>query len=135
MELAKIKDFYTRTQLNGEPEPATYRELFGTYSRKRLDTLKASKDWQILSSALDQANTLMIQKELSTLQHKKLKAYSDLLDKGAELLNTDDPDTLFKAQENQRRNLELSVVEDASSWNSSDRNQQDYGDVLEGIIL
>ena len=39
------------------------------------------------------------------------------------------------AQANQRANLSTGVVSEAIAWDGEDRNQNDLGDVLEGVII
>ena len=44
-------------------------------------------------------------------------------------------DDKIKAQANQRANLSTGVIENAIAWDGEDRNSQNLGDVLEGIVV
>lgn len=128
MELQKIKEFYNRTQIEHEPEKETFREIFGVYTPARMNKVKESHDWELLTTALAQVNRNILAKEMEKIQYKRLRAYSDLLDAGKDLI--DDSESVsdkISAQENQRRNLELTIVEDTPT--------EEFGDALEGIIL
>lgn len=136
--LAQISNYYTLCEVEGKPLASSWKEAFGTsYNSEQNLALRASEDWQVVASAVKKANMAIIERDITELKKKKLKAYSRLIDQGSELLEKagDDTDLLLKAQKNQRENLSLSVVEDANSWDSETRNQNDYGDILEGIIV
>lgn len=132
--LVQIKDFVRRTQIDGEPEGKVYREIFNVSDPyPALHHLKESEDYSLMLEALVKSTQLAAQKEYEHLQLKKVRAQADLIDRGSDLLNEAETlDEKIKAQENQRKNLSIDNTVDIYA---SNRNQQDYGDVLEGIIL
>ena len=72
-----------------------------------------------------------------TLQLKKAKAYEHLLDQGTSLIdNASTQKDKLDAMENQRRNLETSVVDKAEDWAGINRNKDaNSSNLLEGIVI
>lgn len=130
--LTQIKEFVRRTQIDGEPEGKAAKEIFHVSEPYQLiRSLKETDDYNMMLEAVVKSMSLMAQKEFESLQLKKIRAQSDLIDRGNELMN--EAETLkdkIRAQQNQRENI--SIQQDIYS---STRNQQDFGDVLEGVII
>ena len=98
-------------------------------------TIEKSDSYLTLHGTMVSTHRQALTAELEQLQLKKTKAYSTLLDEGNRLMDEAETiDDRIKAQENQRRNLDVNLIEQAQAWNSEDRNHSDP-DLPEGIIL
>lgn len=129
--LIKAREYYDRTA-GGEDKKTVALELFG----KKGSQIEKTPEYLAIVSAASQVEKQELKQEIEKIKRKQIKSYSDLLDKGQELM--DEAETVqdkIAAQANQRANLSTGVVENAISWDSEDRNQDDLGDVLEGIIV
>lgn len=97
--------------------------------------IEKSSDYALVLNAMNDRHSKELEHALLSIQHQKLKAYSSLLSKGEEMINSaTTTEEQIQAQENQRRNLSTTIVEDAERWNSLSRNQE-KSDVLDGIII
>lgn len=98
--------------------------------------IENSDEYKLVAATLDQANRAQLRDELMELKRAKVKAYKSLLNKGEELMGeTGNVDEQIRAQENQRRNLDVDVIERSSAWDGDSRNKIDHGDVMEGVII
>lgn len=136
--LTQIKDFVVKTNVDGLSERDAYKLVFKEKATPAtLRNLRESEDYAFVANAVRNVHRKETLDEIDKLKLKKAKSYSSLLDAGNELLNlassTKDVETIAKAQENQRRNLAVSVIEDADNW-GFDTSSADY-DVLEGVIV
>lgn len=130
-KLIKAREYYDRTT-NGEDKKAVSLELFG----KKGCQVEKTPEYLAIVSAASQVEKEKLRQDIEQVKRKQIKSYSSLLDKGEELMN--EAKTLqdkIAAQANQRANLSTGVVREAISWDSEDRNQNDLGDVLEGVIV
>ena len=130
-KLIKAREYYDRTT-NGEDKKAVSLELFG----KKGCQVEKTPEYLAIVSAASQVEKEKLRQDIEQVKRKQIKSYSNLLDKGEALM--DEAETLqdkLAAQANQRANLSTGVVSEAISWDSEDRNQNDLGDVLEGVIV
>lgn len=98
--------------------------------------VETSDMYKLVSATMDQAMRSELKEELTELKKAKVYAYKSLLHRGEELMDsTTTHDEQLRAQENQRRNLDVDVIERSASWDGDTRNQVDHGDILEGVIL
>lgn len=129
--LIKAREYYDRTQ-GGEDKKEVALSLYG---RKNYPVEK-SEEYLAIVSAAAQVEKEQLKKEIEQAKRKQLRSYSKLLDKGEELMETaKTTQDKIAAQANQRANLSTGVVEKAIAWDGEDRNSQDLGNVLEGIVL
>ena len=100
-------------------------------------TIERSEAFKLLHTTMVNSHQLALAKDLQDLQTKTLQKQAELLDQGSALLEQAETlDDKLKAQENQRRNLETTVIERAASWNGPDRNHDaSEASILEGVIL
>lgn len=129
--LIKAREYYDRTQ-GGEDKKEVALSLYG---RKNYPVEK-SEEYLAIVSAANQVQKEELKQEIEKVKRKQIKAYSNLIDKGEELM--DEAKTVhekIEAQRNQRANLGTGVIENAIAWDGEDRNSQDLGNVLEGIVL
>lgn len=131
-KLYKTKQYYERVQA-GEDKQSVALEIFG---RKRTGTIESSEEYQAIVGAKADIERQMLKEEMEMAKRRQLKAYNKLLDKGEELMESaTTTDEKIKAQANQRANLTTGVITEAASWADENRNQQDFGNVLEGVII
>ena len=131
-KIIKTREYYDRT-IGGEDKQSVALELFG---RKNVDTIEKSPEYLAIVSAASQVEKEKLKQEIEQVKRKQIKSYSTLLDKGEELMNeANTTEEKIAAQANQRANLKTGVVSEALSWDGEDRNQNDLGDVLEGVIV
>lgn len=98
-------------------------------------TIEKSESYLALHGTMVSTHRQALTAELEQLQLKKTKAYSSLLDEGARLMGEAETiEDRIKAQENQRRNLDVNLIEQAQDWYSEDRNHTEP-DLLEGVII
>lgn len=100
-------------------------------------TIERSEAFKLLHTTMVNSHQLALARDLQDLQTKTVRAQAELLDAGSELLQSaNTTEEKIQAQENQRRNLETTVIERAASWNGPDRNHDaNEASILEGVIL
>lgn len=130
-KLIKAREFYDKVQGGASKKEAA----LAVYGKKTV-SVEESPEYLAIVSAASQAEREQLKHEIEQAKRKQIKSYTTLLDKGEELM--DEAITIeekIRAQANQRANLSTGVVSEAISWDSEYRNQNDLGDVLEGIIV
>ena len=131
-KLIKTREYYDRTS-GGEDKQSVALEIFG---RKNVGTIEKSPEYLAIVSAASQVEKEKLRQEIEQVKRKQIKSYSTLLDKGEELMNeAETVEDKIRAQANQRANLTTGVVSEALAWDGEDRNKNDLGDVLEGVIV
>lgn len=128
--LIKAREYYDRVG-KGEDKTAVALELYG-----RKTNIEKTPEYLAIVSAATQVEKEKLKNEIEQVKRKQIKSYSTLLDKGEELMN--EAATIEEkviAQRNQRENLSAGVVTEAIAWDGEDRNQNDLGDILEGVIV
>lgn len=132
VNLKTVKE-YCDLIVAGTPRTKAAKEVFGSTSA--LAKVEESDEYRVLLPAVQDRVRKELNDEVEKLQKKKLASYHKLLDEGNSLIdNASSSKEKMQAQENQRRNLAVPLVEQAESWNSMNRNQE-KNDVLEGIII
>lgn len=130
--LIKTREYYDRT-IGGEDKQSVALELFG---RKNTDVIEKTPEYLAIISAASQMEKEHLRQEIEQVKRKQIKSYSTLLDKGEELMNeASTTEEKIAAQANQRANLTTGIVSEALAWDGEDRNKNDLGDVLEGVIV
>lgn len=131
-KLIKAREYYDLVQGGADKKSAALE----VYKKKDVKGIESSPEYLAIISAASQLQKQELKKELEAVKRKQLKVYSDLLDKGNELMESaESVEEKIAAQANQRANLTTGVVENAIAWDGEDRNQNDLGDVLEGVII
>lgn len=131
-KLIKTREYYDRTN-GGEDKKSVALELFG---RKNTDVIEKTPEYLAIVSAASQVEKEKLRQEIEQVKRKQIKSYSTLLDKGEELMNeANTTEEKIAAQANQRANLTTGIVSEALAWDGEDRNKNDYGDVMEGVIV
>ena len=131
-KLIKTREYYDRT-VGGEDKKSVALEIFG---RKKTDAIEKSPEYLAIVSAASQIEKEKLKNEIEQVKRKQIKSYSTLLDKGEELMNeASTMEEKVMAQANQRANLSSGVLDTAIAWDGEDRNKNDLGDVLEGVIV
>lgn len=131
-KLIKTREYYDRT-VGGEDKQSVALELFG---RKNPAAIEKSPEYLAIISAASQVEKEKLKQEIEQVKRKQIKSYSTLLDKGEELMNeASTTEEKIAAQANQRANLSTGIVSEALSWDGEDRNKNDLGDILEGVIV
>lgn len=131
-KLIKAREYYDRTS-GGEDKESVALDLYG---RKSIEKIESSPEYLAVISAASQVEKEQLKREIEQVKRKQIKSYSTLLDKGEELMNeANTTEEKIAAQANQRANLTTGVLSEALAWDGEDRNKNDLGDVLEGIIV
>lgn len=139
MGKTKLKDAkdYIALTLEGKSKKDAALEVLGRNDPQTIRTMENSEAYQILINTMANNHKVALASQLQDIQTQTLKAQSKLLEQGNQMM--DEAETLddkIKAQENQRRNLETSVVERAEDWAGINRNKDANGaDLLEGIVI
>lgn len=129
--LIKAREYYDRTK-GGEDKKEVSLELYG----RKTYPVEKTPEYLAIVSAASQVEKEELKKEIEQVKRKQIKSYSNLLDKGEELMNeAETVEDKIRAQANQRANLTTGVVSEALAWDGEDRNKNDLGDVLEGVIV
>lgn len=130
-KLIKAREYYDLVKGGAAKKDAA----LAVYGKKSYPA-EETPEYLAIVSAASQVEKQELRKEIEQLKRKQIKTYSDLLDKGAELIDeASSVQEKIAAQANQRANLSTGVVESAIDWAGENRNQDDLGDVLEGIVL
>lgn len=131
-KLIKAREYYDRIS-GGEDKKSVALELYG---RKSTQAIEKSPEYLAVIAAASQLEKDKLKQEIEQVKRKQIKSYSTLLDKGEELMNeASTTEEKIAAQANQRANLTTGVLSEALAWDGEDRNKNDYGDVMEGIIV
>ena len=134
--LKDAKDYIALT-IAGQSKKDAALQVLGRNDPQTIRTMENSEAYQILINTMANNHKVALAAELQNIQTQTLKAQSKLLEQGNQMM--DEAETLddkIKAQENQRRNLETSVVDRAEDWAGINRNK-DAGaaDILDGIVI
>lgn len=132
--LKDAKDYIALT-IQGKSKKDAALTVFGKNDPQTIRTVENSEAYSILYNTMANNHKLALAVELQNIQKESLKAQSKLLEQGNQMM--DEAATLddkIKAQENQRRNLETSLIDRAEDWAGPDRNKA-AGDLLEGIVI
>lgn len=134
--LKDAKDYIALT-IAGQSKKDAALQVLGRNDPQTIRTMENSEAYQILINTMANNHKVALASQLQDIQTQTLKAQSKLLEQGNQMM--DEAETLddkIKAQENQRRNLETSVVDKAEDWAGINRNK-DAGaaDILDGIVI
>lgn len=137
MAKTKLKDAkdYIALTLQGASKKDAAMQVLGKNDPQTIRTMENSEAYAILYNTMANNHKLALAVELQNIQKESLKAQSKLLAQGNQMM--DEAETLddkIKAQENQRRNLESTIVDKAEDWAGPDRNKA-AGDILDGVII
>lgn len=130
-KLIKAREYYELVK-GGVAKTEAALTVYG----KKKTQIEQTPEYLAIVSAASQVEREELRREVEVLKRKQIKTYSDLLDKGAELMEeatTIEEKTM--AQANQRANLTTGVLDSAIAWDGENRNQNDLGNVLEGVIV
>lgn len=131
-KLIKAKEYYERVKKGEEKRVAA----IATYGRKTVNKIENSPEYLAVVSAAAQVEREQLKREIEQVKRKQIKSYSNLLDRGEELMGeAKTTQEKIAAQANQRANLTTGVVSEAISWDGENRNQMDGGNILEGIVI
>ena len=134
--LKDAKDYIALT-IAGQSKKDAALQVLGRNDPQTIRTMENSEAYQILINTMANNHKVALASQLQDIQTQTLKAQSKLLEQGNQMM--DEAETLddkIKAQENQRRNLETTVVDRAEDWAGINRNK-DAGaaDILDGIVI
>lgn len=131
-KLIKAREYYDLVKGGAAKKDAA----LAVYKKKDVRAVENSPEYLAIIAAASQVEKEELRHEIEAIKKKQIKTYSELLDKGSELLDSaETTEEKIAAQANQRANLATGVVENAISWAGDDRNKNDLGDVLEGVIV
>jgi len=139
MAKTKLKDAkdYIALTLQGTSKKDAALQVLGRNDPQTIRTMENSEAYQILINTMANNHKVALAAELQDIQTKTLKAQAKLLDTGNDLIDQAETiDDKIKASENQRRNLETSVIDQATDWAGINRNKDaNSSDLLEGIVI
>lgn len=139
MSKTKLKDAkdYIALTLEGKSKKDAALQVLGRNDPQTIRTMENSEAYQILINTMANNHKVALASQLQDIQTQTLKAQSKLLEQGNQMM--DEAETLddkIKAQENQRRNLETSVVDKAEDWAGVNRNKNaGESNILDGIVI
>lgn len=139
MGKTKLKDAkdYIALTLEGKSKKDAALQVLGRNDPQTIRTMENSEAYQILINTMANNHKVALASQLQDIQTQTLRAQSKLLEQGNQMM--DEAETLddkIKAQENQRRNLETSVVDKAEDWAGINRNKDaSSSDILDGIVI
>lgn len=132
VKLIKAREYYDKVSSGEDRQSAA----LAVYGKKGFQRIEQTQEYLAVVSAANQVQKEELRKDIEAIKRKQIKTYSDLLDKGSALIDeATSTQEKIAAQANQRANLTTGVIESAIDWAGEDRNQNDLGDVLEGIVL
>lgn len=137
MAKTKLKDAkdYIALTLEGKSKKDAALAVLGKNDPQTIRTMENSEAYSILYNTMANNHKLALAVELQNIQKESLKAQSKLLQTGNDLIDQAETiDDKIKASENQRRNLESTIVDKAEDWAGPDRNKA-AGDILDGVII
>lgn len=132
--LKDAKDYIALT-IAGQSKKDAALQVLGRNDPQTIRTMENSEAYSILYNTMANNHKLALAVELQNIQKESLKAQSKLLQTGNDLIDQATTlDDKIKASENQRRNLESTIVDKAEDWAGPDRNKA-AGDILDGVII
>ena len=137
MAKTKLKDAkdYIALTLQGKSKKDAALAVLGKNDPQTIRTMENSEAYSILYNTMANNHKLALAVELQNIQKESLKAQSKLLQTGNDLIDQAETlDDKIKASENQRRNLESTIIDKAEDWAGPDRNKA-AGDILDGVII
>lgn len=137
MAKTKLKDAkdYIALTLQGKSKKDAALAVLGKNDPQTIRTMENSEAYSILYNTMANNHKLALAVELQNIQKESLRAQSKLLQTGNDLIDQAETiDDKIKASENQRRNLESTIVDKAEDWAGPDRNKA-AGELLDGIII
>ena len=137
MAKTKLKDAkdYIALTLQGKSKKDAALAVFGKNDPQTIRTVEHSEAYSILYNTMANNHKVALAVELQNIQKESLRAQSKLLQTGNDLIDQAETiDDKIKASENQRRNLESTIIDKAEDWAGPDRNKA-AGDILDGIII
>lgn len=137
MAKTKLKDAkdYIALTLQGKSKKDAALAVLGKNDPQTIRTMENSEAYSILYNTMANNHKLALAVELQNIQKESLKAQSKLLQTGNDLIDQAETiDDKIKASENQRRNLESTIIDKAEDWAGPDRNKA-AGELLDGIII
>lgn len=137
MAKTKLKDAkdYIALTLQGKSKKDAALAVLGRNDPQTIRTMENSEAYSILYNTMANNHKVALAVELQNIQKESLKAQSKLLQTGNDLIDQATTlDDKIKASENQRRNLESTIVDKAEDWAGPDRNKA-AGDILDGVII
>ena len=137
MTKTKLKDAkdYIALTLAGKSKKDAALQVLGRNDPQTIRTMENSEAYSILYNTMANNHKLALAVELQNIQKESLRAQSKLLQTGNDLIDQAETiDDKIKASENQRRNLESTIVDKAEDWAGPDRNKA-AGDILDGVII
>lgn len=137
MAKTKLKDAkdYIALTLQGKSKKDAALAVLGKNDPQTIRTMENSEAYSILYNTMANNHKLALAVELQNIQKESLRAQSKLLQTGNDLIDQAETiDDKIKASENQRRNLESTIVDKAEDWAGPDRNKA-AGDILDGVII
>lgn len=133
--LKDAKDYIALT-LEGKSKKDAALQVLGHNDPQAIRTIENSEAYKLLRNTMVNNQKIQMVKELNSLQNKTIKAQAELLDHGSKLMEEATSfEEKVQAQENQRRNLDTTIIERATTWNGPDRNKTDDNNYLEGVIV
>lgn len=131
-KLIKAREYFDKVAGGASRKDAA----LAVYKKKDYRTIEKTPEYLAIVSAASQVQREQLKTEIEAIKRKQIKTYSDLLDKGTEIMESATSiQEKIAAQANQRANLATGVVESAIDWAGENRNADDSGGVLEGIVL
>lgn len=132
--LKEAKDYIALT-IAGQSKKDAALQVLGRNDPQTIRTMENSEAYSILYNTMANNHKLALAVELQNIQKESLRAQSKLLQTGNDLIDQAETiDDKIKASENQRRNLESTIVDKAEDWAGPDRNKA-AGDILDGVII
>lgn len=132
-KLIKAREYYDLVKIEGKPRGEAAIQVYG---EKNTKLIEETPEYLAIVAAASQVEKAELRTEVEQLKRKQIKSFANLLDAGEKILaSAETVDEKLAAQANQRENLRMDVVDRALDWDGENRNQNDLGDVLEGIVI
>lgn len=130
--LIQARQYYERVSA-GEDKKSAALAIIG---KKKFEMIEETDEYKAVLSAALNLEKEELKKDVEKVKRKQIKSYSKLLEDGDMLIESAETlEDRIRAHQNQRANLGSDVIERAIAWDGEDRNKDNYGGVLEGIIV
>lgn len=136
-KLLLAKQYYSLVKEEGLPKAEAAQAVVGK-NGVSAGAIERSKEYRAVVDAIEESKKRDLRKAATELRKRQLAAYNSLLVAGQRVLR--DAETLeekLAAQENQRKNLELEIVDrtENSVAEPTPSAVADAPDILEGVII
>lgn len=133
-----MRHYYELVNFQGKSRIKAFHEAFPYLKgdMKSPARLEQSEAYKTVIAYYEDVVKERLKQQVTEIQLKRLRGYSDLLDRGEDLVaEAQTFQEKIQANKNQRQNIGLGIIDNSSFNFESNNKVGDYSDVLEAVIV